>query len=174
MKFLAMAFSLVFGQPQVKEPAPSGVQLVVVSASWCGPCQRLKLLTLPEVKKSVPVEIVDGDSDKSYQVSSYPTTICFIDGKEQWRMSGFVSASTILERVKLSVAHPTSPPKPKAKERLGYTEIYARVQHGESLMVAVGVNDDADVYVKSIKGCEPGLWHCFLEDGTPKMQKVIR
>lgn len=170
MKMLTLVFSLLFGQPAVKDFSPvQNVRLVVVSASWCGPCQRLKLLTLPEVKRSFPVEVVDGDTDKTYSVSSYPTIICFVGSEEKWRQSGFVSSSALLDRVRSTVSKSAT----KKQTASSYAELHDRIKHGESLTVAVGVSDEsADIYVKSIKGCEPGVWSCFLENGQPMMRKV--
>lgn len=71
---------------------------VVVTATWCGPCQSYKRATLskPEVEsairaRAVPV-ILDADNDqaavKDLNIMSIPITILLRDGKEVSRLCG--------------------------------------------------------------------------------------
>ena len=173
MKVFVLLAGVLFGQAPV-DPVKD-VRLVVVSTSWCGPCQRLKAFSLPEVKKSVPVEIVDGDTDTTYGVSSYPTIICFVGKEEKWRMSGYSPASTIIAHVKSTdsavsavQSHAAKSTRPKSD----YGELFSRVKNGDRLTLAVGVPDDADYYVKSLKGFDSGVYECLLAYGVPKMRKL--
>lgn len=152
----------------VKKPVPvkasdDSPRLVVVSASWCIPCAKLKNQSLPEVMKTVPVEIVDGDQDKSYNVASYPTTICFLGDQEQWRVSGFVDASYLLGRVADSKPTPA----------ITYDDLFARVRKGETIRVAVGTSAKAQFKIDSVKGFESDVYECFLENGEPMMRKYV-
>lgn len=70
-------------------------RFVVVSTTWCGPCQVLKARELPDLRKAFAVEEVDGDLVKSHGVTSYPTVIFERDGREVWRVSGYTSAETL-------------------------------------------------------------------------------
>jgi thioredoxin-related protein len=74
----------------------SGRKLVVVSTTWCIPCQKLKQEVLPTLRKYINVVEVDGDFDKIYGANSFPTIIYFNEGKEIWRKYGYMSASAIL------------------------------------------------------------------------------
>lgn len=75
--------------------------LLVVSATWCGPCQKLKSTTLsnPEVKNILTkyvVWIADGDKEtglkKRLGVTSYPTYFILSDKDDVYkRGSGYKS-----------------------------------------------------------------------------------
>lgn len=149
------------------------IELVVVSASWCGPCQRLKAESLPTVRKSFDVVEVDGDKDKSYRVSVYPTLIVRRDGKEIDRFTGFRDAESIVAKLNGHVGERPGRSMIVSKTKtIQYRELLARVMDGETLTVAVGTDDKADVRVESIEDTSPGLWRCWLENGTPKMQPI--
>lgn len=92
--------------------------LVSVTATWCGPCQQLKQLTLNDreilqiaQQKFVAVSI-DGDrrSDlvSKFGVTAYPTTFVLnVDGTVKQRWVGFQSASSF--RRELERLAPESP-----------------------------------------------------------------
>lgn len=75
-------------------PAPRE-RFVIVSTTWCGPCQLLKVRELPALRKAYAVEEVDGDLVKSHGVTSYPTVIFERDGREAWRVTGYTAAETL-------------------------------------------------------------------------------
>lgn len=53
--------------------------------------------------------------------------------------------------------------------KVSYREVVEAVTAGETLTVAVGVEDLADCSVDSIPDTEPGLWKCSLENNIPMM-----
>lgn len=76
-----------------------GPTIVVVSATWCGPCQKLKK-ELPKVTIDTQVFETDGKQNP-YEVQSYPTLILYSpDFVEIKRTTGFMTTSEINEWVK--------------------------------------------------------------------------
>jgi thiol-disulfide isomerase/thioredoxin len=81
--------------------------LVLVTADWCPPCQKLKrgALSNPEVvqfisEQSIPVYLEDGQNRAEIQtlpVQSYPTTLIIKDGEIQASVVGGKSASRYLK-----------------------------------------------------------------------------
>lgn len=65
---------------------------------------------------------------------------------------------------------PPAPPLPK----LGYADVYRRVSLGESLTVAAGTAERADVSIDAIPGETPGLYRCYRDPdrGTPVMVRI--
>jgi len=62
---------------------------------------------------------------------------------------------------------------PRALEPLTYAEVWARVQSGESVTLAVGVSAEADGRVDALVGVEPGVYRCFRgADGRPKFEPI--
>jgi thiol:disulfide interchange protein len=79
---------------------------IVVTATWCGPCQSYKRATLskPEVEaairaKAIPV-ILDADTDQAaiepLHIMSIPVTILLRDGKEVSRLCGRAAPDEVL------------------------------------------------------------------------------
>lgn len=66
-------------------------KILKFSASWCGPCQALKM-SLVDVDLGVPVEDVDIDQNTElavqYGVRSVPTMVRIRDGVEVDRLVG--------------------------------------------------------------------------------------
>lgn len=56
--------------------------------------------------------------------------------------------------------------------RVTYRDVLDAVEAGETVRVAVGVDDSADCSVDQIPDTEPGVWRCYLRDGEPVMERV--
>lgn len=87
---------------------------VQFSASWCGPCQRLKAETLndPAVKKYLRENAIyvyiDGDEHpadvRKYRINGYPTTLVLSsDGKELGRIVGFRPVRQFLSELRARI-----------------------------------------------------------------------
>ena len=83
-----------------------GVFLVDFHATWCGPCRMLapimeEVATHFENKASVAKLDIDSQQKVAaeYQVTSVPTLILFIDGKEKDRLVGLRNFEEIKEFV---------------------------------------------------------------------------
>ena len=75
-------------------------KLLKFSASWCGPCQMLKM-TMAGEDFGIEVEEIDidksGDIAAQYAVRGVPTLVLIEDGKEIARKSGAMPLSEIKE-----------------------------------------------------------------------------
>lgn len=73
-------------------------RILKFSASWCGPCQGLKM-ALEGVDLGLPVDDVDIDEDRDsaleYGIRSVPTMILIRNDAEVKRMSGVKSVEEI-------------------------------------------------------------------------------
>jgi hypothetical protein len=64
-------------------------------------------------------------------------------------------------------------PRPTPTANVGYADLFKRVEAGESLTVAAGTADAADVTIDAIPGEPPGLYRCYKGDrGTPVMVRI--
>lgn len=95
-------------QPR-KSPQQSEYYVVVFTADWCSPCQRMKRDTIPVLKsRGIPVTVVNTDRDRvapSWNISAVPTT-WIVDRRTRKpvrRWTGFVSASTITRGMESAV-----------------------------------------------------------------------
>lgn len=73
--------------------------LVVVSATWCQPCQRLKadLKAQPELYKPHTLVVVEGrEAFARWRVSSVPTLIRVHDGREVARHVGYTGPADVV------------------------------------------------------------------------------
>ncbi len=81
--------------------------LVDFFATWCGPCQMLSPI-LKEVKDTLgdKITIIKIDVDKNqslateFQVRGVPTLILFQNGEQQWRQSGVLSPTQLIQVLK--------------------------------------------------------------------------
>lgn len=76
-------------------------KVIMFSASWCGPCQRVKptFLTLKEQTSDVQMEVVDVDqaSDlaQQYNIRAVPTFVLLNNDTEVARTSGGMTAEKL-------------------------------------------------------------------------------
>ena len=61
----------------------------------------------------------------------------------------------------------------EAKRLVTYADVLDRVKAGESLTLAIGVPDKADVRLDHVPDTEPGVWRCYLRDGVPFMERIV-
>lgn len=76
--------------------------LVDFTATWCGPCKMMKpVLEELHRRKGEKLRIIKVDIDQSpaaanaYNVQSVPTLLLFQKGKQLWRQSGLMQASSL-------------------------------------------------------------------------------
>lgn len=88
----------------IKSETPT---LVDFYAEWCGPCKVMAPI-LDDVKKKMgsKVRILKIDVDKNvdvadkFKIRGVPTFILFKGGEIQWRQSGGMDASTMINKIK--------------------------------------------------------------------------
>ena len=81
--------------------------LVDFYADWCAPCRMMKPI-LEEVKQKVgdATTIIKVNVDKNpatagtYNVSSIPTLMIFMNGEVKWRQAGVVPANQLIQKLK--------------------------------------------------------------------------
>lgn len=84
-----------------------GAVLVKFMATWCGPCKAQdKIIKMFEEKYPNRIKIVSVDIDDlssitaKYYVSSIPSTLIFVNGKNVGRKVGLLSLSALEEFIK--------------------------------------------------------------------------
>ena len=79
-------------------PGYQGV-LLDFSATWCGPCQRVKPVVERLERQGFPIRTVDIDREpalaKRFGVHSVPTFVLVVNGQEAQRLSGGISETTM-------------------------------------------------------------------------------
>lgn len=81
----------------------SGIVLVEVSATWCGPCKAMKPV-IKEFKKQGFCKVVELDCDNEdsqdfmseFRIQSVPTFIFFKDGEPKQRHSGAMPLEALI------------------------------------------------------------------------------
>jgi len=78
-------------------------QLLYFSAPWCGPCKTLAPL-MEELAQTYPIRKINVDNERDlvheYNITSVPTTILLVNGKEAERKVGVQSKSYYLQLLK--------------------------------------------------------------------------
>ena len=78
-------------------------QLLYFSAPWCGPCKVLSPL-MEELAETYPIRKINVDNERDivheYSITSVPTTILLVDGKEVERKVGAQSKAYYIKLFK--------------------------------------------------------------------------
>jgi thioredoxin 1 len=78
-------------------------QLLYFSAPWCGPCKTLAPL-MEELAQTYPIRKINVDNERDivheYNITSVPTTILLVDGKEAERKVGVQSKAYYIQLLK--------------------------------------------------------------------------
>lgn len=73
--------------------------VVDFSASWCGPCQQMAPMVERLARQGYPILSIDVDQrpdlKRKYRITSLPTFVLFVDGKEQKRQVGAMPESEV-------------------------------------------------------------------------------
>ncbi|MEM7812310.1 MAG: trypsin-like peptidase domain-containing protein [Planctomycetota bacterium] len=96
-------------------PAAAAVEILDFTATWCGPCQRMKPLVHVLAARGFPIREVEvtehPEVARRYGVTAYPTFMLVDDGREVTRVTGVQSAAD-LERLLASAPSPVAPAEP--------------------------------------------------------------
>lgn len=91
--------------PRVDQPSPrkpATLQVLVFTATWCGPCQRDKPAVARLNNRGVSVTSVDVDqrSDlvRKYRIQSIPTYVILENGRETYRTQDVRQLQNTLKR----------------------------------------------------------------------------
>jgi thioredoxin 1 len=88
---------------QIDEISEKQTVVVMVGASWCGPCSLKKptFLHMKEKHKHIHMEFIDVDDEPEFKVAhdvkKLPTFIKIVEGEEVARMEGAKQTSSQLE-----------------------------------------------------------------------------
>ena len=93
---------------EIDEISKTKKVVVMIGASWCGPCQLKKpsFLHIKEKYPQIHMEFLDGDDEPEFKqehlVQKYPTFLKIEDEKETGRMEGAKQTMAQLEEWILS------------------------------------------------------------------------
>lgn len=97
-----MAIKMI-NKTEVKDSTATGVSVVNVFGTWCGPCKMMSPI-LEEISNETPVFKVDVDENKEWaqemKVQGVPTTFVFKDGEIKDTIVGFVPKEVLETRIK--------------------------------------------------------------------------
>lgn len=85
-------------EPPVHEPK---IQLILFTASWCGPCHYFHNTTIPQLKKEKGPRITEVDYDtnaqlaKKHNITLLPTLLILVDDIEIKRQTGGMTAQQV-------------------------------------------------------------------------------
>lgn len=89
--------------------------LVDFTATWCGPCKMMKpVLEELHQRKGDSLRIIKVDIDQSpaaanaFNVQSVPTLLLFLRGKQLWRQSGVIQASSLEKIIDQQITNNTN------------------------------------------------------------------
>lgn len=111
--FLAISFGLanVTSADGTSTPKPRGI-VIDFSATWCGPCQQMAPLVEKLARQGFSIRSVDVDQrpdlKRQFNVSSLPTFVLIVDGKEVQRRVGAMPEAEI--RRMLAAIPASAPP----------------------------------------------------------------
>lgn len=81
--------------------------LISFFAEWCGPCKKMApYMTALEQDQTDDVKVVRLDADQNkalaqqLKVQALPTLMLYIDGKQTWQHTGFISEADLKNRLK--------------------------------------------------------------------------
>jgi thioredoxin 1 len=86
----------------LESKTPNGNVLLYFTASWCGPCQKLKpiLKSIAEELTVVEIDVDDhGDLADAHEVQGIPLLKYVVDGDVAWKSVGVVTREEILSHV---------------------------------------------------------------------------
>jgi len=90
-----------------------------------------------------------------------PASAVAADSDETEAILRLAAARRARDAAKPKVSVPTKP--------YNYAETMRRVTAGQKLSLAVGVLDEADGYVESLPGINPGVYDCYMDGTKPMM-----
>lgn len=81
-------------------------EVYAFTATWCGPCKRMKVEWKEVERKGYKVRYIDVDRQpdvaKKFKIHSLPSSVILKSDKEVDRVKGFCEASVLLRKLKAS------------------------------------------------------------------------
>jgi thiol-disulfide isomerase/thioredoxin len=88
-------------QPPPPVPKPPDIKIVVIGATWCGPCNAMKPDIAAAAAEGVPIRHLDADVDAEGKqlapAPPYPVSILYIDGQEAQRVTGRLTREALID-----------------------------------------------------------------------------